>query len=153
MTRCSTTARVPFWLRVAGSLLLMTTLAVAKPRQFAASTNLTLITAKSVRGHARTAIALNISAPTTVNGEEAILLLRNVPEHAALNLGINVGRGGWMVPSSRARQLTLTACRQGVLLIEAQLLNEHLKAIGAPNRFMVTVTSENAGLVDELPSE
>jgi hypothetical protein len=147
MTKCSIRARVPFWLLVAGSLLLMTTLAAAEPRQFVAKTNLTLITAKSVRGHARTPIALKISAPTTVNGEEVILLLRNVPEHAGLNLGVNVGAGGWLIPASRVRQLTLIACRQGVFLIEVQLLNEDLKSIGAPNRFTVTVTSENAGLI------
>ncbi len=154
MTRCSARPVVAFWLRAAGSLLLMTTLAAAEPRQFVAKTNLTLITAGPARGHAGEAIPLNIRAPKTVNGEETALLLRYVPEHAGAYPGVNVGSGGWLLPASQARQLTLTAWQQGAFLIEVQLLTGHLKSIGAPNRFIVTVTGEDAEAnTNATPSE
>ncbi len=154
MTWCSTRTQAAFWLRAAGSLLLMTTLAAAEPHHRVPADNvLPLVTAEPVRGHTHEPIPLKILAAATVDGEPVILLLRKVPRQAQLNFGINVGAGEWMFSAGWAHRLTFTAHQPGAFLIEAQLLTGQLKSVGKPARFWIVVNGDSAARLAQPLSE
>lgn len=66
---------------------------------------------------------LGIRAPSTVKDADAFILLGNVPDKAKLNIGIDVGKGSWLVPAYAQERLTLTVPHAGHVRMTAQLLD------------------------------
>ena len=104
------------------------------------------ITARSVHGAVARPIALRILAPVIVNGEDAIILLSDVPAGAKFSTGIDLGFGSWLMAARDARGISITLAKPGHYRIQAQLLSEHFKDVAQPTFFFVTSANDDANV-------
>lgn len=101
-----------------------------------------------ITGFPNRPIWLGIRLPATVDGDETFVLLKNVPDKAKPNVGIDVGNGGWLIAASSLDQLAITTPHPGHVRMTVQLLDAHFIPVTAekPIRVHVLETASAAQL-------
>lgn len=78
-------------------------------------------------GHPSRPIRLGIQVSSSVNADDALIVLRDVPAEARFNIGLDAGPGAWLLPVYALLNLTITMPHRGHVRMTAQLLNEQLE--------------------------